>query len=315
MKEVFEMEASSEQPFVFNSEAEDEIRKNARGRSSRTGPRYLPATRRRPIPGYRRRPVVRQHFPGIVLPQRCWSCGALPSLDPQPPCGERVHSPDSSEESFFWLPSFTPSRIIDLTNQAEKSQRKAMRDLRKVDTLVLHQMACCFYVKDPLTRFLQHFAPHFAILPDGRILQLHPVEALTWASNDFNSNSVAVEFAGNFPDTRGKWWLDRETLQKLTQAQAQAYINANQNQLTQQQIEAGRYLVQHLIDTMGLKKIVAHRQSSNQRDNDPGPDVWYHVGQWAIDNHGLSDGGPGYKVGTGYPIPDLWRNWGKISKP
>jgi Putative peptidoglycan binding domain/N-acetylmuramoyl-L-alanine amidase len=205
------------------------------------------------------------------------------------------------------------SRIIDLTGQAVKSQRKGMRDPKKVDTLVLHQMACCFKVKDPLKRFLNHFAPHFAILPDGRILQLHPILALTWASNGFNANSVAVEFAGNFPNTRGKWWLDQKELKKLTRAQAQAYVKANQNQVTAEQIEAGRYLVRYLIGAMGLKKIVAHRQSSNMRENDPGPDIWYHVGQWAIDNLRLSDGGPGYKVGTGNPIPEVWRKWGRKS--
>jgi peptidoglycan hydrolase-like protein with peptidoglycan-binding domain len=65
---------------------------------------------------------------------------------------------------------------------------------------------------------------------------------------------------------------------------------------------------------MGLTHILAHRQSSGQRENDPGPDIWYHVGQWAVDNLGLKDGGPGFKVGTGNPIPDLWRTWGR-AKP
>jgi len=203
------------------------------------------------------------------------------------------------------------ARIIDLTAKANKSLRKKMRDPKTVDTLVLHQMACCFKVKDPLTRFLKNMAPHFAILADGRILQLHPTQALTWASNGFNTNSVAVEFAGNFPSTKGKWWLDRKYLQTLTKAQAEAYIKANQNRVTPEQIEAGRYLIKHLIRTMGLKKVVSHRQSSNTRENDPGPDIWYHVGQWAIENLGVSDGGSGYKVGTGAAIPDIWRNWGR----
>ncbi|MFN7999717.1 MAG: hypothetical protein U0X75_01730 [Acidobacteriota bacterium] len=63
-----------------------------------------------------------------------------------------------------------------------------------------------------------------------------------------------------------------------------------------------------------MTHVLAHRQSSGQRENDPGPDIWYHVGQWAIDNLGLKDGGPGFKVGTGNPIPDLWRKWGQ-AKP
>jgi hypothetical protein len=201
------------------------------------------------------------------------------------------------------------SRIIDLTDKANKAERHGMRDPKQVYALVLHQMACCFKVKDPMTRFLKHFAPHFAILPDGRILQLHPVRALTWASNLFNKFSVAVEFAGNFPNTKGKWWFDRRN-----GPPSAAHIKANSNHVTPEQIEAGRFLVRHLIDTMGLRMVVAHRQSSKDRENDPGPDVWYHVGQWAIGKLGLSDGGAGYKIGTGNPIPDLWRKWGE-TKP
>jgi hypothetical protein len=190
------------------------------------------------------------------------------------------------------------SRIIDLTAKADKSLRKSARDPKSVNALVLHQMACCFEVRDPLARFLK-MAPHFAILPDGRILQLHPITAYTWASNGFNKGSVAVEFAGNFPDTRGKWWNEDV---------------AGRNQITKEQIDAGRYLVRHLIGATGLTHVLAHRQSSAMRENDPGPDIWYHVGQWAVDNMGLKDGGPGFKVDDGNPIPDIWRNWGK-AKP
>ena len=198
------------------------------------------------------------------------------------------------------------SRIIDLTAKANKSRRLRIRPPEKVHALVLHQMACCYKVKDPLTRFL-NMAPHFAILPDGRILQLHPLQAYTAASNGFNAGSVAVEFAGNFPNTKGKWWMSKDL-------KTDAQRKANQNQVTPQQIESGRYLVQYLKRTMGLKTILAHRQSSGTRENDPGPDIWYNVGQWAVDNLGLSDGGPGFKVGTGNPLPDLWRKWGQ-AKP
>lgn len=185
-------------------------------------------------------------------------------------------------------------RIIDLTAQSDRSVPKGTRDPRSVYALVLHQMACCFRRRDPLRSYLRIKA-HFAILPEGQILQLHPVSALIWASHGFNSCSVAVEFAGNFPSTRGRWWKGEKY---------------GRNQVTPAQIEAGRCLVRHLIRTMGLRVVVAHRQSSNMRGNDPGPDIWYHVGQWAVDTLGLSDGGPGFKIGTGSPIPDEWRTWG-----
>jgi hypothetical protein len=191
--------------------------------------------------------------------------------------------------------SATRSRIIDLTGKADKSVRKGSRDPKTVYALVLHQMACCFKPKNPLSRFLSLKA-HFAILADGRILQLHPISALIWASNGFNRRSVAVEFAGNFPNTADKWW------------KGDTY---GRNRLTQAQVDAGRYLVRYLMRTMGLTHVLAHRQSSGTRENDPGPDIWYHVGQWAVGKLGLKDGGSGFKIGSGNPIPDAWRSWGR----
>jgi hypothetical protein len=186
-------------------------------------------------------------------------------------------------------------KIIDLTAQSDRSLRKGQRDPKSVYALVLHQMACCFRRRDPLRSYLR-IKSHFAILPEGQILQLHPVSALLWASHGFNSKSVAVEFAGNFPNVKGKWW------------KGETY---GRDRATAAQLEAGRCLIRHLVRTMGLRVVLAHRQSSNMRENDPGPDVWYHVGQWAVDKLGLSDGGAGFKIGNGKPIPDAWRTRGR----
>jgi hypothetical protein len=188
-----------------------------------------------------------------------------------------------------------PVGIIDLTAQADKSARRGRRDPKSVHALVLHQMACCSQRKDPLRSYLRLKA-HFGILPDGRILQMHPIDQLVWASNGFNANSVAVEFAGNFPDTRGQYWKGNEM---------------GKNRLTAEQVSAGRRLIQHLVKTIGLRQVLTHRQSSGTRENDPGPDIWYHVGQWAIDTLGLQDGGAGFKLAGGNSIPEVWRTWGK----
>ena len=189
------------------------------------------------------------------------------------------------------------SRIIDLTTKSDKSNRKGNRDPKSVYALVLHQMACCARRKDPLRSYLK-IKSHFAILRDGTILQLHPISALLWASNGFNARSVAVEFAGNFPSTRNQWWQGDKF---------------GRDRPTQAQFDAGRYLIRYLIRTMGLTHVLAHRQSSGTRENDPGPDIWSQVGQWAVDKLGLKDGGPGFKIGSGNPIPDAWRNWKSAS--
>lgn len=201
------------------------------------------------------------------------------------------------DQEFPWLPSIFPSlfsaQIEDRTAFGLKENRKGKpRDMSKVYALVLHQTA--FSRGNDTTKY-DRIPVHFVIVPNGKIVQLHPLSAYLWSSNGFNAGSVAVEFVGNFPNTKGKCWEAKKF---------------GCHKLTQEQINSGRALIRHLINTMGLTHVLAHRQSSGQRENDPGPDIWYHVGQWAVDNLGMKDGGLGFKVGSGKPIPDEWRKWG-----
>ena len=190
------------------------------------------------------------------------------------------------------------SGILDWTGRTPKSLRKGRpRPPGSVYALVLHQMA--FSRGSDPNRYLRTNS-HFAIMPDGTTVQLHPVSALLWASNGLNPRSVAVEFAGNFPNVRGRCWSP---------------ATHGCHRLTDAQIVAGRRLVDHLIRTIGLTHVLAHRQSSATRENDPGPDVWYHVGQWAVEQRGMKDGGPTFKVGTGNPILPAWRTWGRPGQP
>lgn len=182
--------------------------------------------------------------------------------------------------------------IEDRTAFTPKDRRKGTRDIAKVYALVLHQMA--FSRGNDATRY-DTVTAHYAILPDGKILRLHPETALLWAANGFNPGSVSVEFAGNFPDTKGRCWRPQEY---------------GCHRVTPEQIQAGRYLVEHLVKKIGLTHVLAHRQSSGDRENDPGPDIWAGVGQWAVDRLGLKDGGPGFKISTGNPIPNEWRTFG-----
>lgn len=181
--------------------------------------------------------------------------------------------------------------IVDRTAYSPKDKRKKIRKIDEVYALVLHQSG--FSRGNDTSRY-DKVTGHFAILPNGTILQLHPLTAYLYASNGFNKGSVAVEFVGNFPNTNGKCYQPEKF---------------GCHQVTIEQIQAGRGLVLHLMKTIGLTHVLAHRQSSGSRGNDPGPDIWYRVGQWAVNKHGLKDGGPGFKVQSGKAIPDSWRSW------
>jgi len=52
--------------------------------------------------------------------------------------------------------------------------------------------------------------------------------------------------------------------------------------------------------------LLAHRQASSSRQNDPGYQPWQEIAIPMMRELGLSDGGPGFKVDRGRPIPVDW---------
>ena len=133
---------------------------------------------------------------------------------------------------------------------------------------------------------------HFLIVPDGTVVQLHPVTNVVWASHGFNNHSVAVEIVGNFCNERGKYYKPHKY---------------GRHTLTVEQAIGGLRLIETLIEIVGIRHVLTHRQASKNKSNCPGPDVWCNIGERAIERYEISDGGPQFKVGTGLPIPDSWR--------
>ncbi|MBK7699838.1 MAG: N-acetylmuramoyl-L-alanine amidase [Saprospiraceae bacterium] len=150
---------------------------------------------------------------------------------------------------------------------------------------------------DPL-KFLK-IGAHFCILKDGRIIQLHPISRMIWHAQCLSHKSIGVEFEGNFPNIDGKWWKPKEA--KYFQEDIP----------TNEQYESGKFLTQYLKYILGITNINAHRQSSKNRTNDPGPHIWKNIGEWAIHYLSLSDGGNVGKCGDGSTIDPRWRTYGE----
>lgn len=176
--------------------------------------------------------------------------------------------------------------IVDLLGESPKSKRHDR--IAPIDAVVLHQMG--FSRGNDLLRYRKVTA-HFVVLSNGTVAQLHPLSASLSASDGFNSRSVSIEFAGNFQSVDGKWWRPTDY---------------GRDHATAEQLEAGRKLLR-LLQAVGIKYVFAHRQSSESRGNDPGPEIWRGVGQWAIETLGMLDGGAGYAITGGRPVPDSWR--------
>lgn len=192
---------------------------------------------------------------------------------------------------------FTPS-IIDRIKKGERAlEQKAEdqndlfqgqpRDESIVDGVVLHQMA--FSRGNALHKY-DKVTAHFFVTPAGEIAQIHPFSAFLYASNALNSNTVAVEFAGNFRDDTGRFWG-----------------NFAPNYLTARQVTAGRYLLEYLNTNHGIKKVFAHRQGTGgRRANCCGPEIWKNIAQYAIANLNYDDMS-NHTSGAGPPIPDSWK--------
>ena len=179
-------------------------------------------------------------------------------------------------------------QIANLTRQSPAGLRS--KRSRKVDAVVLHQMS--FSRGTDPARY-HRVKAHFIVLPDGTVAQLHPVSARLSASGGFNSRSVAIEFAGNLKSANGNWWKPN---------------SFGRDSLTSAQVAAGRSLLR-LLHREGVRFVFAHRQSDPDRGNDPGPEIWSSVAEWAIKTLEMSDGGPEYRLDGGRVIPEEWRSF------
>lgn len=200
--------------------------------------------------------------------------------------------------------------IYDVTAEAKLSSKAAphtrKRDPSNVHAVVLHQMA--FTRGNNYKKYLRTTA-NYIILGDGGIYKLHPHSTRLPASNGFNSGSVSIEFAGNFPSRSRStdpdhWWYP----------DGKEHSPSYQNQVTLQQVQAGQFLLHHL-QGLGINTVLSHRQSSASRGNDPGPDLWGGVGEYGVRVLGMSDGGPDFAVGSGKPIRQDWRDTFAVWNP
>lgn len=182
--------------------------------------------------------------------------------------------------------------VVDLRASAKRSYRKYVRAPSAIKSVVLHQMGCAGW-KDSSASWGRVKA-HYIVRRDGVIVCNHdPVWCLTTGSNYANEHCITLEFEGNYPSTRGKWFKPEK-------------FGAHQLRDAPKQVEAGRLLLQRLHETYPIEYVYAHRQWRKRKGNCCGPDLWREVGKFAIEKLGLSDGGPGWHHPHGAPIPNNW---------
>lgn len=183
---------------------------------------------------------------------------------------------------------------------AGRSKDTPYRAWSNITAVVLHQTATNLGEKP--SRW--HSIPiHFCITRAGNIIQLYDLTEVCNHANGLNQRSVGIEIDGWYAGIEG---------QPKTLWQPEGLTTPRQPMnLPIVQADAAKAVVEHIMNTVAVNggkvtHIHPHRQSSKDRQSDPGSLIWATVGLWAQNSLGLSDGGAAFTVGNGRPIPEAW---------
>lgn len=174
------------------------------------------------------------------------------------------------------------------------------RPIAEVTGICLHQTACLLGERPE--RWL-NVGAHYGVTRGGKRLRLHDETDRIVHGNGFNARCVGIEGDGTYAGIEGDLrtvWDDpttkyREQGMDLPDPFIAAYL------------ETCRAIIRRVHDAGGaIKFILAHRQSSESRQNDPGEGIWKRVALVIMKEFGLHDGGVGFKVDDGRPIPEAW---------
>lgn len=201
-----------------------------------------------------------------------------------------------------------PAKLIDrrlFAGMAGRDKDEGPRPITAVKGPCLHQTACYLSSSKDISR-CDRVGAHFVVYPDGTVFWLHDVTRKISHGNEWNSQTYGIEIDGLFAGVEGvaaTVWDDPKTPYK-----------EKAGSITEAQIISTRQLIrwQHFeIARAGGHEtvIVAHRQSSGSRRNDPGSKPWQEIALPMLKELGLGDGGPGFALvgkNGGYPIPEEW---------
>jgi len=166
--------------------------------------------------------------------------------------------------------------------------------------VTLHQTAC--NMGERIERY-DTIGAHYAVLRSGRVLRMCDNNRIVYHGNGWNSRCVGIEVDGLYAG------LESDPI-RTTWDNPSTPIHERAQQVTPEAMLATRNLVRWIRFDVGrnggtVTALVAHRQSSLDRRDDPGEAIWRAVALPLHAELGLDDGGVGFKIG-GYAIPEGW---------
>lgn len=199
--------------------------------------------------------------------------------------------------------SKAPTMLVDRRKEALATWDRGQRLWTNVTGICLHQTACMMGERD--ARY-DSIGAHVVVCRSGKVLWMHDFNRLIVHGNGWNARCVGVEIDGLYEGVDGNpatLWNDPSTPYREVGQIPTAEAMESSRQVI-------RWICSEVADHGGqVKALVAHRQASGNRQNDPGSAIWKAV---ALPMHAelkLTDGGPGFRLNDsagGLPIPEAW---------
>lgn len=170
------------------------------------------------------------------------------------------------------------------------------RALAKTTGICLHQTACLLGERPERWDTV---GCHVGITRSGKVIWLHDFDRVVAHGNGWNAQTVGIEIDGLYAGIEGDAktvWDDPSTPQREL-----GMVLTVETEIAVK--DAIRWICGK---APAVKALVAHRQSSESRRNDPGSAIWQRIALPMMKECDLSDGGPGFKIGDGRPIPEAW---------
>jgi len=196
-------------------------------------------------------------------------------------------------------PKLEGGRFHDLRSIASQNNIGGWRPWTQITGITLHQTAC---VLGERPQRWATVVAHMGITRMGLSLWMHDFRKIVWHGNGLNCSTVGIEMDGTYAGIEGDkrtFWCPPDEPNRQPQAPTPELIEAAKATVIWicEEVERHGGRITHLF---------AHRQASNQRESDPGSALWKLVALPLQDKLRLDDGGPGYTVGNGLPIPEAW---------
>lgn len=178
--------------------------------------------------------------------------------------------------------------------QSHHGYKVARRSLASVTGVCLHQTAC-----NMGSRVERYDGTGAHVVVAGRkVIWLHDWTKRVVAANGWNAGTVSIEINGLFAGVEGDIstvWDDPSTAKRET-------AMTLDDDSVAASLAALRWIRQGV---PGLRVIVAHRQASGNRRNDPGEAIWKRIAIPARDELGLATPDR-FTLDDGRPIPEAW---------